>query len=92
MEQASEQIEQEISLIGDEAQQVVLPEIARFAKLLEKAVSIDKKMKIASLRNLMHYKVQWSLKEIDGLQLKIDQMINEEATIEFITHEKKIEH
>ena len=51
---------------------MVLPEITRFAKLLEKAVLIDKKMKIASLRNLMHYKVQWSLKEIDGLQSKID--------------------
>ena len=69
-----------------------VPEIARLAKQLERAAHIEKKMKSEALRNLMQYKVTWSLKEIDGLQWKIKQMIQEEAVVEFITNDKKIEH
>ena len=53
---------------------------------------IDKKMKIEQLMNLLNHKVTWSIKEIDGLQWKIQQMIQEDSIVEFITNEKKIEH
>ena len=79
-------------MLNGQVQQVTLPEIARFSRLLEKAVRIDQKTREASLRNLLSVKVQWSLKEIDSLQSKIQQLIEEEAIVEFITHEKKIEH
>ena len=42
--------------------------------------------------NLLNFKVTWSIKEIDGLQWKIQQMMLEESIVEFITNEKKIEH
>lgn len=67
MEQSAEEIQREIIDIGEHVTKYSIPEIHRFAKLLEKAVHIDKKCKIETLKNLMNYKVSWSLKEIDGL-------------------------
>ena len=49
-------------------------------------------MKICQLRNFVNIKVQWSLKEIDSLLQKVQQMIAEKATVEFTMNERKIEH
>ena len=49
-------------------------------------------MKAEQLVYLMNYKVKWSIKEIDGLLWKIQQIMSEEDIVEFITNEKKIEH
>ena len=80
------------NLVMEEETRQTLPEITRFAKLLEKAAHIEKRVKVDALRRLLNYKAKWSLKEIDGLQLKIQEMIEEESTEEFISNEKKIDH
>ena len=69
-----------------------MPEVSQFAKLLERAAKVDKKTKINSLQNLLQHKVHWQMKEIDGLQHKVRQMIRERAAIEFKSNQRKIEH
>ena len=71
MESAAHQIQREIADISETVAKVSLPEIRSFAKQLETAVHIDRKMKTEQLVYLMNYKVKWSIKEIDGLLWKI---------------------
>ena len=40
----------------------------------------------------MRNRIDWLLQEVDSLKQKIEQMIADEAIVEYITYEKRIEH